>query len=212
LVDGLAPGVGSWFLLELDGPAPSGAGYGAPRRLWASGQGLRYVQEVDRAGAGKEDDVRIVRNDLTGPEVAHFLEVHRDEMAAVTPPESMHAMDVAALRAPGVLFWTAVEGPHIVGCGALKPLSQRHGEVKSMRTARAHRGRGIASAVLAVVIEEASRQGMTRLSLETGSSRFFEPARGLYLKHGFEYCGPFGSYCEDPNSVFMTRELEQLSS
>jgi putative acetyltransferase len=36
---------------------------------------------------------------------------------------------------------------------------------------------------------------------------YFEPARGLYRKNGFRSCPPFGDYREDPNSVFMTREL-----
>ena len=47
-----------------------------------------------------------------------------------------------------------------------------------------------------------------RLSLETGSWPYFEAARAFYRRHGFVECPPFGDYNPDPNSVFMTLELE----
>jgi putative acetyltransferase len=45
------------------------------------------------------------------------------------------------------------------------------------------------------------------VSLETGSMEFFRPARALYASFGFAPCPPFADYREDPNSVFMTKEL-----
>ena len=132
---------------------------------------------------------------------------HVDEMRAVTPPESKHALDLDGLRKPEITFWTMMEGDTILGCGALKELDPTHAEVKSMRTAPDHKRRGIASTMLSHLITEATRMGYTRLSLETGSFPFFAPARALYEKWGFTYCGPFADYKPDPNSVHMTRTV-----
>jgi putative acetyltransferase len=152
--------------------------------------------------------VRIVVDDLRGPEIAAFLQEHLDQMRAITPPESVHALDLDALRRPEVTFWTALDGATVVGCGALKVLGDGHAEVKSMRTAPTHHRRGVASAVVRHLVSEARRAGHTRLSLETGSPEFFAPARALYAKHGFTCCGPFADYTDDPHSVYMTRTVD----
>ena len=76
-----------------------------------------------------------------------------------------------------------------------------------MRTAKAHLRKGVAGTLLQYLIAEAKRRGYRRLSLETGSMPYFEPARSLYRKFGFKQCPPFAAYVEDPNSVFMTKEL-----
>lgn len=128
-------------------------------------------------------------------------------MRAISPPESVHALDLDGLRRPEITFWTAWSGAALLGCGALKELSPDHGEVKSMRTARAHRRGGVARAMLAHIVAEARRRGYERLSLETGSMAEFAPARALYERFGFGYCGPFAGYVDDPNSVFMTRRF-----
>ena len=146
-------------------------------------------------------------DDLSGPEIAALLREHLDCMAAVSPPESRHALNLDGLRRPEVTFWSAWDGERLAGCGALMELDPSHGEVKSMRTARTHLQRGVASKVLEHLVSEGKRRGYRRLSLETGSMDYFEPARRLYAKFGFVDCGPFGSYREDPNSVFMTLRL-----
>jgi len=146
-------------------------------------------------------------DDLAGPEIRALLEEHLASMRGISPPESVHALDLDALRRPEISFWTVWSERELLGCGALKQLDPRHGEVKSMRTAAAARRRGVARAVLAHIVEEARRRGYTRLSLETGSQPEFEPARRLYRRCGFTSCPPFDGYVEDPNSVFMTREL-----
>jgi len=146
-------------------------------------------------------------DDLTGPEIAAFLEEHIDDMRAVSPPESKHALDLDGLRKPAITFWTAWDNGQLVGCCALKQLDTTHGEVKSMRVAKGQRGKGIGAALLAHVIGEARARRYRRLSLETGAMPFFEPARRLYRRHGFELGGPFASYKPDPNSVFMTLTL-----
>ena len=153
--------------------------------------------------------MRIELDDLTRPEVRALLAEHLENMHAISPPESVHALPVEALRAPGVSFWSVWEEGELLGCGALKHLSDTHAEVKSMRTAMAHRRRGVGRLVLAHLLEEARRRGYRRVSLETGSMDAFEPARQLYASFGFSFCGPFDEYIEDPNSVFMTLELDE---
>ena len=147
-------------------------------------------------------------DDLGGPDIAAFLEEHLEDMRAASPPESKHALDLDDLRKPEITFWTAWDGDVIVGCGALKQLDATHGEIKSMRTRASYRGRGVASAILRYACEEAARRRYRRVSLETGSSEFFAPARALYAKFGFVDTEPFGDYKPDPNSCFMTKALD----
>ena len=146
-------------------------------------------------------------DDLSGAQVQALLAEHLRAMHAASPPESVHALDLSGLRRPEVTFWSIWSGPDLAGCGALKQLDDGHAEIKSMRTADAFRRRGVAAHMLRHLIEEARRRGYRRLSLETGSMAYFEPARRLYAQFGFAECGPFGAYTEDPNSIFMTREL-----
>lgn len=146
-------------------------------------------------------------DDLTRPAVHALLQEHLLSMHELSPPESVHALDLARLRQPEITFWTAWEGPVLVGCGALKELDRAHGEVKSMRTPNAHRRQGVGRAILRHIIEVARSRSYERLSLETGSMEAFAPARRLYASFGFTRCGPFGEYVEDPHSVFMTLRL-----
>jgi putative acetyltransferase len=95
----------------------------------------------------------------------------------------------------------------LVGCGALKELDPGHGEVKSMRTALAHRRKGAGRAMLEHIIAEVRARSYRRLSLETGSMAAFLPARRLYESFGITYCEPFADYTDDPNSAFMTLAL-----
>ena len=152
-------------------------------------------------------NIHIKVDDLTDPRIAEFLEDHLVDMHSTSPPESVHALDLHGLRKPEITFWSAWSQSTLVGCGALKRLSDEHGELKSMRTSPMHRRNGIATILLQHVLNEARRAGYRRLSLETGSMEFFEPARALYERHGFEYCPPFGDYQPDPNSVFMRLDL-----
>lgn len=151
--------------------------------------------------------MKIVSGGLDDPRVRSLLEHHTRTARAETAPGSAHALDLAGLRAPGVRFWSAWEGDALVGVGALRQLSSAHGEIKSMHTAEARRRSGAGTAILQHIVEAARSAGMTRLSLETGSWPYFEPARAFYRKHGFVECAPFGDYLPDPNSVFMTLDL-----
>lgn len=146
---------------------------------------------------------------LDHPAVASLLQEHLQSMAQLSPPESIHALDLDALRKPQITFWSAWQDDELMGCGALKQLDAAHGEIKSMRTASRHRRKGVAAAMLEHILDEAQRRAYTQLSLETGSMQGFEPARALYARYGFESCGPFADYVSDPNSVFMTRAVQR---
>ena len=149
----------------------------------------------------------IKTDDLTGPEIATLLREHLTSMHMHSPPESVHALPIERLRSPEITFWSAWEDGALMGCAALKALDAQHGEIKSMRTSSGHLRKGVARALLHYIIAEAQRRRYTRLSLETGSIEAFAPARQLYASFGFTYCEPFADYVEDPNSVFMTKEL-----
>ena len=151
--------------------------------------------------------MEILLGGLDDPKVQALLIHHTHRARAVTPPGSSHALDLAGLRVDSVTFWSAWQDQELVGVGALKLLSEDHGEVKSMHTVEARRHEGIGSAMLLHIIAAARSKGLSRLSLETGSFDHFLPARALYRKHGFVECPPFGDYRPDVNSVFMTLSL-----
>ena len=151
--------------------------------------------------------IAIRQDDPHRPEVTDLLTTHLETMALHSPPESVHALDLSGLQAPDVTFWAAWNDSALLGCGALKELDGRHGEIKSMHTAEAFRGKGVGARILEHMLAEAGRRSYDRLSLETGSMEAFAPARALYARYGFAYCDPFADYRKDPYSVFMTLEL-----
>jgi putative acetyltransferase len=151
--------------------------------------------------------MKIEIDDLSRPEIHALLNEHLRSMYELSPPESVHALDLESLRKPDITFWSAWEGRLLLGCGAIKELDATHGEVKSMRTPDAVRRRGAGRALLTHIIAVAKSRGYERLSLETGSMTAFRPAQRLYEDFGFSYCAPFGDYVDDPNSVYMTLRL-----
>ena len=151
--------------------------------------------------------MEIKLDDLSGAEIRALLQEHLASMRQLSPPESVHALPLEGLRAPGITFWSVWENGELLGCGALKELDRRHAEIKSMRTSSRHLRKGVAKTLLNYILAEARRRGYRRLSLETGSMEAFAPARALYAHSGFTSCGPFADYTKDPNSFFMTKEL-----
>lgn len=152
--------------------------------------------------------MHIRTDDLTSPAVHRLLEEHMQHMHQLSPAESVHALDLDALRQPEITFWTIwSEDAALMGCGALKSHGNGHAEIKSMRTAEAHRGKGVGQAMLDHILVEARKRSYTRLSLETGPAPGFASALRLYTRFGFTECGPFADYAEDPYSVFMTMAL-----
>lgn len=153
--------------------------------------------------------MRIVEDDLTGEKIVALLRSHFENMLTITPPGSAHVLDLEKLRSPDITFWSAWEGTELLGCGALKALDDTSGEVKSMRTVKAHRRKGVASQILKRIVAIAQQRGYIHLNLETGAFPAFDPARAFYERHGFEYRGPFADYTPDPNSAFMTKRLDE---
>jgi putative acetyltransferase len=144
---------------------------------------------------------------LDDPRVQALLADHFKTARAETAPGSAHALDLSGLKSPDIQFWSAWDGNSVVAMGALKRLSEYHGEIKSMHTVQSQRRKGVGSAMLRHIIDEARQMGLSRLSLETGSWPYFYAAHMLYKRHGFVECPPFGSYIADPNSLFMTLEF-----
>jgi putative acetyltransferase len=160
-------------------------------------------------GRKKRTMLRIVQGDFSDPRVIDLLHIHLTSARTETAAGSAHALDITGLQSPDISFWTIWDDEALLGFGALKVLSADHGEVKSMHTTQAMRGKGIGSAVLRHIIETARANGMSRLSLETGAWEYFRPARALYRSHGFVECPPFADYVLDPNSVFMSLDLRK---
>ena len=167
----------------------------------------RPVSLIRQASEDHHLPMKLEIDDLSRPAVHALLNEHLQNMHELSPPESVHALDLEKLRKSEITFWTAWEGRVLVGCGALKELDRNHGEVKSMRTPNAHRRKGVGRAILSHIIQVARSRSYERLSLETGSMEAFKPAQKLYERFGFTYCGPFGEYVDDPNSLFMTMRL-----
>jgi len=155
--------------------------------------------------------MKIEIDSLTHPAIHALLREHLQSMYELSPPESVHALGLDKLRNADITFWSAWEGLTLLGCGALKELNLKHGEIKSMRTPNALRRKGAGRAILAHIIEVAKSRSYERLSLETGSMDAFKPAQKLYESFGFTYCEPFGEYIADPNSIFMTKHLRVIA-
>lgn len=145
--------------------------------------------------------------ELDHEDVRALLAQHFAEMRAGSPPSACHVLPVDGLKDPAIRFFTLREDGLLLGCGALKRLEPGHGEIKSMRTADGALGRGVGRALLDHLTAMARSEGMTRLSLETGSTEQFAAANRLYEKEGFERTGPFGNYADTAWTRFFTREI-----
>jgi putative acetyltransferase len=152
----------------------------------------------------------IVVDDPHRPDVLALLGEHLTDMFATSPAESVHALDPSALSAPGITFWSARdETGALLGCAALKQLAPADAELKSMRTTERARGRGVGTALLTHLLDEAARRGYRSVHLETGTQDYFAPARRLYERAGFVVCPPFADYRLDPHSVFYRLDLRE---
>lgn len=151
--------------------------------------------------------MKIAPADFSDPGLLALLREHLDGMHASSPPGSVYALDLSALRSPDIAVWTAWVGEALAGIGALRELAPTAGEVKSMRTARSHLRRGVAAALLEHIIGIARLRGYRRLSLETGSGPAFEPALTLYRRFGFVEGGAFGDYVSSHFNQFLHLDL-----
>ena len=152
-------------------------------------------------------DISIKIADLSSHAFIDLVNSHNALMLEHSPPESSHALLIDGLKASNIFVWSMFDFNTLVGCGALKILPPLNGEIKAMHTISSRRGEGLGRRMLRHLIEEARKREMRAVSVETGSHPGFLPARKLYEATGFHYCGPFGDYKADPNSVFMSLKI-----
>ena len=154
----------------------------------------------------------IAVDDPRKDDVRALLERHLAFALETTPPEHAFALDVDGLLDPALSFYSLRADGELLGIGAIKQLDLEHGEIKSMHTAQAARGRGVGRAVLGHLLDVARSRGYRRVSLETGTMAEFAPARALYASAGFTACGPFAGYQPSEDNCFMTLPLEAAAS
>ena len=152
--------------------------------------------------------MKSIEGNFDNPKVNDLLIRHFKELRSVSPEGSAHVLDIPGLKVPSIKFWSVWEESTLVGCGALKFLSQDHGEFKSIRVVDDFRKKGYGLKIINHLIEEAKNLNVNKLSLETGSGNFFLPARKLFQKVGFKICSPFAHYKKDSNSCYMSLDLK----
>ena len=148
--------------------------------------------------------LKSIEGNFDNPKVNEVLIKHFIELRSVSSEGSAHVLDIAGLKTPSIKFWSLWEESDLMGCGALKFLDKEHGEFKSIRVNDKFRNKGNGSKIINHLINEAKKLNIKRLSLETGSGKFFTPARKLFVKSGFKVCEPFSHYEDDINSVYMS--------
>jgi putative acetyltransferase len=153
--------------------------------------------------------IEVRPDDLSSGEVQALVAEHLAGMRGNSPPGHVHAMAVAGLRGPAVTFFSAWRDQVLCGCGALVELDAAAGEIKSMRTRPAFLRQGVGQAVLDEIMRTARARSYSRLLLETGTGSAFDAAHALYLRNGFDWCGPFGEYQATDFNVFMVKRLHQ---
>ena len=148
--------------------------------------------------------IKSIEGNFDDPKVNELLIKHFIELRSVSPKGSTHVLDIAGLKDPSIKFWSLWVENELMGVGALKFLDKEHGEFKSIRVSDRYRSKGYGLKVINYLINEAKKLKIKKLSLETGSGKFFIPARKLFVKCGFKVCEPFSHYEDDINSVYMS--------
>ena len=148
-----------------------------------------------------------IENNFDNSDVNQLLIKHFNELRSVSPDDSCHVLDIAGLKDASIKFWSFWENKNLIGCGALKFLSNTHGEFKSIRVDDKFRGKQLGEKIISYLINEAKKEGIKKLSIETGAGDFFKPARKLFKKFGFKTCAPFAHYKIDPNSCYYTLDF-----
>ena len=151
--------------------------------------------------------IKSIENNFDNPQVNELLKTHFIELKSVSPEGSSHVLDIEGLKVPSIKFWSLWENNELIGCGALKILSEYHGEFKSIRVANRFRQKKYGEKIIAHLIEKSKNQGIKKLSVETGAGEFFAPARKLFKNFGFKKCKPFAHYKEDPNSCYYNLNI-----
>ncbi len=151
--------------------------------------------------------MKSIENNFDNPEVNDLLTKHFIELRSVSPEGSTHVLDIPGLKDQSIKFWSLWNNDELIGCGALKFLTNNHGEFKSIRIANRFRGKGYGAKIIEHLILEAKNLNVKKISVETGAGIFFSPARKLFAKFGFKKCKPFAHYKDDPNSCYFSLEI-----
>ena len=154
--------------------------------------------------------MKSIEGNFDNPEVDELLRKHFIELRSVSPAGSTHVLDIDGLKNPSIKFWSLWENEKLMGCGALKFLNENHGEFKSIRVADQYRGKGYGKKIISHLIAEAKELKIKKISIETGSGKFFKSARKLFKNFGFEKCEPFSHYKADANSCYMTLKINSF--
>jgi putative acetyltransferase len=152
--------------------------------------------------------LKLIEGNFNHPDVNQLLKKHFVELKAASPEGSAHVLDISGLQVTSIKFWSLWENDQLIGCGALKILEKTHGEFKSIRVHDNFRGKGMGIKIINLLINEAKKLAITRISIETGAGEFFIPARKLFDNCGFRPCPPFAHYKEDVNSLYLTKHLD----
>ncbi len=151
--------------------------------------------------------IKSIENNFDNPQVNELLRTHFIELKSVSPEGSSHVLDIKGLKVPSIKFWSLWEDDELIGCGALKTLSEKHGEFKSIRVADKFRKKKYGKKIISHLIDKSKKIGINKLSVETGAGDFFAPARKLFKNFGFKECKPFAHYKEDPNSCYYNLDI-----
>jgi putative acetyltransferase len=152
-------------------------------------------------------ELEIALDDPHAADVQALLARHLAFAHENTPIEHVHALDLGELLSPSISFFSARCDGALLAMGALKELDPEHGELKSMHTLETARNQGVGSALVEHVLALARRRGYERVSLETGTTAVFAPARALYARFGFVPCDAFADYQPSPDNAFFTLRL-----
>jgi len=147
--------------------------------------------------------MKAIENNFDDTKVNELLKKHFIELRSVSPAGSTHVLDIDGLKNETIKFWSIWENESLIGCGAIKILSKYDGEFKSIRVHDKFRERGYGKKIISTLISKSRDIGIKNIFIETGSGKFFEPARKLFKSCGFEKCDPFGHYKNDLNSCYM---------
>ena len=151
--------------------------------------------------------MKAIENNFDDKKVNELLRKHFIELRSVSPAGSTHVLDIDGLKTETIKFWSIWDNEDLIGCGAIKILGQNRGEFKSIRVHDKFREKGHGKKIITIIISNSRDIGLRNIFIETGSGKFFEPARKLFKSCGFEKCKPFGHYKNDPNSCYMKIDI-----
>ncbi len=127
------------------------------------------------------------------------------ELLGEYAPEHMHTVDFEPFHRTGGVFVVAYDTKTPIGCGALRPITEKEIELKRMYVVESHRGRGLARQILRFLEDKARQLGFLKLLLETGDEQ--RAAISLYESSGYHRTKAFGEYVDSPRSICFSKEL-----